>query len=137
MKNISLSMDADAAINVKISDDVATEVFQKMSSILIEAMAPPKVEEAAIATQQELIEASAITTLQEFAPTKVMAIAGIEPESIPPSNPFRGVGFYSNPKLVGYKCPQCGEITVRMMTLGEDNVTHCHFCRAPVTITTV
>jgi predicted RNA-binding Zn-ribbon protein involved in translation (DUF1610 family) len=51
-------------------------------------------------------------------------------------NPFSHEMFLKR-KLVAYKCPDCGQVTVRFLVLGESNVTHCHWCKHEVVINEV
>lgn len=44
-------------------------------------------------------------------------------------NPFRYKSQFSHEKMIAYKCPNCGKITVRKMALSKNNIAHCHFCR--------
>lgn len=51
-----------------------------------------------------------------------------EIESEESDNPFTHEMFGKS-RLVMLKCPDCGKITARRMTLKESNKTHCHFCK--------
>lgn len=44
---------------------------------------------------------------------------------------------FQNKRLVAYKCPKCGKVTIRFLILGESNVTHCHWCKGEVEINEV
>lgn len=37
--------------------------------------------------------------------------------------------MFNKPLLVAYRCPHCGKITVRYLTLGESNEARCHWCK--------
>ena len=42
--------------------------------------------------------------------------------------------MFSKPLLVAYRCPDCGKITVRYLTLGETNEARCHWCKETAVI---
>lgn len=48
-------------------------------------------------------------------------------------NPFTS-DFFKNEKLIAYRCPECGKVTVRKLTLGDSNETTCHWCKEDVVI---
>lgn len=51
----------------------------------------------------------------------------------PVGNPFTH-DMFKNPLLVAYRCPECGKVTVRYLTLGESNEARCHWCKETAVI---
>lgn len=51
-------------------------------------------------------------------------------------NPFTQ-DLFTFKKLVAYRCPECGRVTVRSIVLGDSNITHCHWCREDIVINEV
>lgn len=106
MAKITIQLEGKANYSVNINDSKAIEAYTKIIDLLNSTMFEKKED----------------------------IIPEIIPEDHAPldhslSNPFRGRDFFKYKKLVAYKCHECGKITVRFLTLGEDNITHCHFCR--------
>lgn len=42
--------------------------------------------------------------------------------------------MFTKPLLVAYRCPECGKVTVRYLTLGESNEARCHWCKETAVI---
>lgn len=134
---ISIQLGETSNYSMELSDEGAIEIYADLLSHLlrksVELKLPPP--QAQVCEQPQLpvlpaVEVVAFTeelgnsvrVVEEFTFVKKTKETEVE-------NPFAKHDAFRHKKLVAYKCPDCGKITVRFTVLGESNIVNCHFCR--------
>ncbi|MDF2841680.1 MAG: hypothetical protein K0R00_106 [Herbinix sp.] len=122
---VTILLGESTQYSMELGNDKATEMYADLIKYLlmksIQIIPEPEPECVPI------IPIFHAENMQQSAKEIVSVHESADDESIP--NPFAGMNTFSYKKIVAYQCPDCGQITVRFMVLGESNIAHCHFCR--------
>jgi predicted RNA-binding Zn-ribbon protein involved in translation (DUF1610 family) len=117
---ITIQLGENSNYSMNLSEEKAIEIYADLISYLLKKTSEPLI----INDAGKISCSTTLVNVENATP-----VVKEKMDTMQIVNPFANNDHFNYKKLIAYRCPKCGEITIRYMTLQENNITHCHFCR--------